>query len=167
MSDLDFVLYDTAVFSNAATDTLLFQVAQGADATHTEQWTNAFFAGALPANVSFEIERIVVFPDYAVPDADVSKIWQNSFMEIKVNDLTMWKSPLAMLAGSAAFGGTDTTTAAANANHVGLSGTGYQLTRPILLPEGTPFKVRMVQTIALAAANSWVKVCLDGTLHRP
>lgn len=167
MADLDYVLYDTAVFTNAANDLLLFQVAQGADATHTEQFTNAFFAGSLPSNVSFDIERIVVFPDYAVPDADVSKIWTASFMELKINDMTWLKLPLALCAGSAAYGGSDTTTAAANAQHVGLLGNGYVLTNKIVIPDGTPFKVRVVQTVALAAASSNIKVCLDGMLHRP
>lgn len=166
MADYDFVLWDTAIFSNAPTDTLLFQVAQGADAAHTEQFCNTFFAGSLPSGVSFDIERICVFPDYAIPDADVSKVWQASFMEIKVGDQTVFKSPLALCAGNAAYSGTDTTTAAANAQHAGLLGNGYVFTHPITLPAGTPFRLRMVQTVALAAANSYIKVALDGLLHK-
>lgn len=167
MPDLDYCLYDTIPFSNAATDQLAFQVAQGADNTHTEQFCNSFFAGALPAGVGFDINRIVIFPDYAVPEGDIGKIWQASFVEIKVNDQTLFKAPMALCAGSAAFGGADATTAAASQNHVGLMGNGYTFDHPIVLPSGIPFKVRLVQTIALAAANSYIKVVLDGILHKP
>jgi hypothetical protein len=166
--DLSYVMFDTAAFSTVAgAEFLLFQVTQGADATHTEGFTNTRGSGAFPGEEQFVIEKLSVYPDYAVPKADVALWFRNSFLEVKVNDKSLFKTPLSVLVDASAYGGSDTTTAGANGNAVGLLGDGYELKRPITVPGQTRWVIRVIQGTAVTAGSSFIKILLHGTLSIP
>ena len=167
MPDLDYVLYDTAVFgATANNESVLFQVAQGGDATHTESFTNMRGAGQLPQAEAFSVEWIGVNPDHALVEADIEAIWRGSFLEIRVADLTVLKAPLRLFADQADYQGHFAQAAAANRVIIGLRGEGYALTKPISIPGGTYFRVRVVQGPAVTAGSN-MKVNMRGTLTIP
>lgn len=167
MVDYSYCLYDTGVFGVAASvETSLFQVSQGGDATHTKSFTNSRGAGQMPQNEEFEIDHIGVAVDMNLPTADYIAVWLNSYLEIRVNDETLFIAPLRALAQANAYGGHYTEAAASNEALIGLAGDGYTLKIPILIPGGTAFRVNIFQGTALATANTLVKVMLNGTLSR-
>lgn len=161
-------MYDTAIFSTSlAGEQVLFGVAQGADATHNKGYTNSRGAGSFPQNEKFVIDRIGVFCDENnVLPADLINLWRQSYLEIRVQDVTQWLSPLRSLAYQNAFGGHYSQTAAANGTAVGLMGDGYELDIPIEVAGGAAFKVIVNQGTVLATATQQIKVVLDGLLTR-
>ena len=168
MPTIHYPLFDTAAFgTTGGAEFTLFQVAQGTTATATESFTNMRGTGVLPNPESFTLHKIRIFPDYAVTRTDVSAIWRGSYLQLRVNDQIRLHIPTALCASNAAYSGTDTTTAGANQNAVGLLGDGYELKVPVEIPGGTVFRVRLVQGAALSAANSFIKVVLDGLLTTP
>lgn len=165
--DLDFTLYDTAVFgATANAESVLFQLAQGADATHTEAFTNSRGAGQLPQTEQFTCRWIGVRPVHALVEADIEPIWRGSFLEVRIADQTVLKAPLALFAAYAAFGGHFTQAAGANRVMAGLAGTGMELAHDIVIPGGTAYRVRVVQGPAVTAGSNMV-VMLRGTLAIP
>lgn len=166
--DLSYVLYDTAVFGTTALfENTLFQVAQGGDSTHTESFTNSRGAGQLPANESFKIKRILATIDVNGVVADSQNTFIGSFVDIIVNNRSLFKAPLTLVAARNGFGGMYTQAAAANESLIGLMGEGYTLEIPIMIDKGSAFKVRVVQGVALSAASQNVKLSLDGILNTP
>lgn len=164
MPDYSFVLYDTAPFgASAGTEHVLFQVSQGSDSTHTEAYTNSRGAGQLPTEEKMLVERIHVIVDHNTAIADVPKIFNASFLEIRVSDKTIFKAPLAMLSSFNAYGGHYSQAAAADEAVIGLIGVGYELKIPILIPGGVSFRIRVYQGTAVTAASN-LKVALEGTL---
>lgn len=169
MPDYRYVLYDTAAFGTSAdTEHVLFQVAQGGDSTHTEDFTNMRGAGALPGEEAFSVDKISVAVDgvHGANEADVAQIWDGAFIEVRVADKTVFKAPARLCAEASAYGGAYTQGTAADATFVGLLGNGYSLDIPIEIPGGTAFRVRLYQDTALTASTQ-VKVCLHGILTRP
>lgn len=169
MPEMDYVLYDTAAFGNAAnTEHLLFQVAQGGDATHTESFTNSRGAGQIPNEETMVIEEIAVtvVTNQATP-SDYQNVWIASFLEIKIADFSWGKFPLALLARANSYGGHYSQAAAADDAMIGLQGKGLQLKRPITLKGGTSFKVRVFQGTALGGASRNVLISLIGVLNMP
>ena len=165
---IKYVLYDTAEFgASAGVDHELFQVAEGADSTHVEHFTNSRGAGALPPEESFLVEEIQVFPDPDLSQADAQLVWKDSFLEVKVGDRTYLKAPLQLFAASQGFQGHYTQGTAADANMTSMKGEGFKLDPAIEIPGGTKFRVRVYQGTALSGANKSVKVCLIGKLTRP
>lgn len=167
MADLRYFLYDTAVFgTTAGTEHVLFQVAQGGDATHTEDFTNSRGAGSLPSEERFVCDRIGVFVDAAIADAEVEKVFTGSFLEIRVADKSVFKAPLKVCAGYGGWSGHFTQATAANRALIGPAQGYCHLDIPIEIPGGTAFRVRVYQKTALAAAAN-VKVVLGGVLSTP
>lgn len=168
MATIHYPLFDTAQFgTTGGAEFTLFQVAQGTTTQATESFTNMRGTGVLPNPESFTVKKIRVFPDYAVPRADVTAIWRGSYMQLRINDQIRLHIPLALAASNTAYSGADTTTAGANQNAVGLIGDGFMLEQPLDIPGGTVFRVRVVQGAALATANGFIKVVLDGLLTTP
>ena len=167
MPDLSYVVYDTAVLTNAVSDQVLFQVPQGGDATHTESFTNARGAGQFPTGESFSIKKISIFPDVKLVVADEANFILNSFIEIRVSDLTVFKCPLQLCIDRAAFGGAYTQAAAATEAAIGLIGDGYRLENEIDINGGVSFRVRVYGGTALSATGRNVKVALHGVLTLP
>lgn len=168
MANYSYTLYDTAALGNSApAEFNLFQVAQGADSTHTESYTNMRGSGALPSEEAFTVERIGVFPDVSLAAADVPKVWINSFLEFRIADRTVLKAPLAVFADHGAYSGHYTQGTAADLAIIGRMGSGYALDIPIQIPGGTAFRVRLYQGTALSAANQYLKVVLYGVLVLP
>jgi len=162
-----YVLYDTAPFgTSAGVDHELFQVAEGADSTHVESYTNSLGAGSLPTEYKFTVEKIEVFPDQDVSQADLQKIWKDSLLELKVAEKTYVKAPLQLFAASQGYQGHYTQGTASDANMVSMKGEGFVLDPPVEIPGGTKFRVRVYQGTALSSATN-VKVCLIGKLERP
>ena len=95
MSEFDFVLYDTAPFgASADTEHVLFQVAQGADSTHTESFTNMRGSGSLPQDEAFLVNKVGISVDFGPDDNEVDGVWINSFIEVRISDETVFKAPL-------------------------------------------------------------------------
>lgn len=162
---LRYFLYDTVVFgATANAESILFQVASGADATHNEQFTNMRGAGSLPQTESMEVDWIGVIIDTLLAKADVVKIFDGSILEIRVADFSVIKAPTALFIAQSAYGGNQIQAAAADSMTIGLLGDGYELDKHIMLPGGTPFKVRMLQGPAVGAGAN-LKVVLGGTYH--
>lgn len=167
MTDLSFVLWDTAIFGTvAAFEQALFQVAQGGDAIHTRSFTNSRGAGQLPANESMTVKHLGVALDANLLTADYINVWPLSFIEIRVNNETLFECPLRFLAKGNSYGGHYTEAAATNEAAIGLMGNGYDLEIPIEIEGGTAFKVNVFQGLALSAVSQPVRVALCGTLHR-
>ncbi len=167
--DLRYWLYDTAVFGNVANfDSDLFRTAQGADSVHSESFTNSRGSGSLPNEESFVCDWIGVTADFntAAPE-DYQVMWLGSFLEIRIGDKTMLKAPLHIFANRNSYNGAYTLAVAADNSLIGLEGDGYHLDKPIAIPGGTSFRVRVFQALALSAANKNVKVELGGILTLP
>lgn len=167
--DLDYVIYDTAVFGTVANfENVLFQVSQGSDATHTENFTNARGAGTFPQEESFLVKHIGVVADFntATPE-DYQLMWYASFLELRVSDKTLLKAPLHWFAHRNAYQGHYSQAAAADNALIGLMGDGYMLENPISIKGGTSFRVRVVQGTALSAVSKNVKVNMRGLLSIP
>src|SRR5574342_1343053 len=158
--DVKYTLYDTAIFGAAAGEINLFQVRENQDATHGETITNMCGPGFLPLGEKFTINQIDVFPETVLAEADLWSFLLLSLFELRVSDKTRLKVPLLMVVGRAGWGGADATTAAAAQAHVGPIGNGYSLQEiPIAIEGGEPFRVRIWQGTATAAARN-IKVCL-------
>ena len=168
MAKYAYSLYDTAVFGTSlGGEQALFQVAQGADATHTKAFTNMRGAGSLPPNESFEIRNIMCFLDEPITvAADAQNVWQDSYIEVRVNDESLLFLPLRVTAGFNGFGGHFTQASAANAAPIGLIGNGYDIDPTILIPGGTAFRVNVNQGTVLSAASQNLRVLLNGILDR-
>lgn len=165
MAELDFVLYDTVAFGTvAATETILFQVARGSDATHNEAFTNSRGAGALPSGEDFQLNWLGLAVDYNTVLADIPKLYLASFFELRVNDITVLQLPLVMIASNSGYGGHYTQAAAADEAVIGIMGDGFMLNKPIHIGGGVSFKPRIVQGTALAAGSSNMKLLLRGVL---
>lgn len=166
MPDVTFTLYDTVPMGNvAAVETVLFQVAQGGDATHTEAFTNSRGAGTLPQGEAFSINNVGVVPAFNTALlADYQDLWRNSFLQIRIADTNYLQIPLYLAAKRAGWLGVGLQTAAANDAMIGLAGDGYDLPIPIIVPGGKAWRVRVVQGIALSAANLNVIITLTGVL---
>lgn len=161
-TDLHYILYDTAPFNNVAnTEFQLFKVAQGADATHTENYTNMRASGILPNEEKMVLKKIHAIVDGHAAIADIYKWYQASFLELKVNDQTKLKAPLAMFSSRNRFGGLYTQGTPANENIIGLEGDGFSLLMDILIPGGTSFFCRLFQGTALSGQMN-IKIGLEG-----
>lgn len=164
MPDLSWVLFDTAVFSTSAnTAHELFQVSQGSDATHTEDFTNSPGAGSLPAGQKMLVKAIGVYPEHDITAAELVKIYNKSWLELKVSESVKLKLPISLLAAPQEFTGA---VGAAAGSGLSWSGPVYDLEIPILIDGGTQYKVTIMQVVATAAAEQ-LKVCLFGILTRP
>lgn len=164
MPDFSFVLYDTAPFgATAGTDHVLFQVSQGADSTHTEAYTNSRGAGQLPTEEKFLLKRLHAIIDHNTALADIPKIFNASYFELRVSDKIVFKCPLAMLSSKNSYGGHYTQAAAADEAVIGLDGEGYELEIPIEIQGGVSFRPKVYQGTAVTASSN-IKIVLEGTL---
>src|SRR6267142_4480250 len=128
MPKYDYVIFYTWIAGATANDEFqLFQVQQNGDATHTEQFTNMRGPGSFPQDETFVLDRIGIIVDHDIIQADVTKLFMGGFLEIRQVDRTVLKAPLSLFSEANAYGGSDTTTAAANGNVIGLLGSGFQL----------------------------------------
>ncbi|SRR5260221_7332542 len=160
--NLRYMLYDTVVFgATANAESILFQVASGADATHNEQFTNMRGAGSLPQTEKMVVDKVSVVIDKVLAKADVVDIFNGSILEIRVADFTVLKGPSALFIDASAYGGSISVAAATDVTSIALKGDGYELDQTITLPGGTPFKVRVLQGPAVTAGTN-IKVVLHG-----
>lgn len=160
----DYDLFDSVVFgTTAALIQALFQTAEGADATHTRQFTNMRGAGSLPTAESFTVRSIHVVSEVSPPQADIEKIYQDSWLEFILNNLSILRSPLRMFASSSDWYGHFTQAAAADITVLGAGGMGRNLAIPVVIPGGTAFKVNVYNGTALSA-NHTLRVLLRGDL---
>jgi len=168
MTDFAYTLYDTAEFDDAAdVEHTLFQVGQGADATHNKGFTNARGGGSMPGEERFEVKSIDVWLDADAIAADRENMWLASYLEFEVSDKTVLIAPLSQFAKNNSFGGFVGQAAAADEALIGRTGNGYHLEIPIILEGGNSFRVVVFQGTALATDPTNVKVALNGVLSRP
>jgi hypothetical protein len=165
MADLSYVFFDTVVTGTAVFDALLFQVARGADATHTEDFTNMVSSGAFPAGQKFVIEHIGVLTEPAVTAADTDALFRASLLQVLINSQVDFWCPLAQVADKSSWGGYSNQTAAAGLQVTGNYGHGFDLKIPISVDGGVGFGVRIKTTVATAASSKLV-CALTGTYTR-
>lgn len=168
MPDYSWVLYDTALFGVTAGQVqTLFQVAQGADATHTTDFTNSRGAGVIPQNEKFVARHVGLSYESNGVEADVEDWYLQSTLRITVANLIVFEAPFVKLIDNNGFSGFYTQAAAANRALIGRWGQGYDLRPEIVVKGGDAFKVEAIQGIALVTASTRIKVMLDGILTRP
>lgn len=160
--NLHFQLYDTWLpGTTASAESILFQVIQGGDATHDEKYTNMRGAGALPQTEKFVVNRIKIQQDKILPIADVLLAYYDALIEFKLSDFSYFKIPVMQCIDHTGWGGFLAQASAANSSTIGPLGQGFELVNPINIPGAQPFKVRLVQGVALSAASR-LKVILEG-----
>lgn len=164
MADLHYVIYDSVDFTNAVGNFTLFQIPQGGDATHVESFTNMRGGGQFPTDETFLIKKVGFVVDHNPVLADLLNMWYLSFLEIRVNDFTVFKSPLQALSQYNAYAGHYSEASASNEALIGLKGDGFALDIPIKVPGGTQFKVNVYQGTALSTTGRRMKVLLEGVL---
>lgn len=163
MPEMDYTFYDTAVFTNVAnTVHTLFQVANGADSTHNDAFTNMSGSGAFPQSEDFTLQWLGVTADFNGVVADYQNMWIGSIIQIEVANKLWLKMPLTMCSHRNAWSGLYTQAAAAAESLIGLKGEGYTLRKPIQFPKGVGFRVIIIQPTALSVATSNVKVLMSG-----
>lgn len=168
MAEVNWPLYDTAPFGNvAATTHTLFQVRENGDATHITGFTNMRGNGSLPSNESFMVERLMVYPDVELAEADLVTWFGANWLRLRVEDKEMITIPLRMCVGDAAFGGHYTQASTAANSAIGPMGKGYELSNPVMIPQGGNLLVEVFQATALATTGQNIKIVLDGILNRP
>ena len=169
MTKYRYTLYDTMVFGVAVQpEQALFQVQQGADATHSKSFTNMRGAGSLPNQEKFSIDKIGVYVDFnVVLPADLYNIWLGNYLELRVADNSVLLIPLRAAAQYNSFGGHYSQAAAANGTMGGITNDGYELDIPVDVPGGTGLRVNVPQSTVLSVASIAVRVLLHGILDRP
>lgn len=166
--EIDYLFYDTAAFGNTAnTVHTLFQVANGADSTHNDSFTNMSGSGAFPQSEDFTLQWLGAAIDYNGSAADIQNTFIANVFTLEVANKQLLKLPLFMLATNSAFGGHYSQAAAADEAIIGLSGNGYSLRKNILIPKGTGFRVIVTQVTALSGANKNVKILMGGIRNIP
>lgn len=164
MATYDYDLFDSVVFGvSAGLTQALFQTAEGADATHTRQFTNMRGAGSLPSGEEFLVQSIHVISEGAPVEADIEKLYQDSWLEFVLNNLSILRSPLRVFASHSDWSGQYTQAAAAAGTIIGAVGMGRNLGIPILIKGGTAFKVNVYNGTALSA-NATLRCMLRGQL---
>jgi hypothetical protein len=167
MAEYRYVLYDTADFGTTANvNHLLFQIAEGADANHSEVRCNMRGNGVLPSEETFTVEKIHVWANSELPEADIQKLVDGTLLEVRVSDKTVLKIPLRLAASHMGYGGHYTQASGAARTVIGLMGEGFNLPENITINGGVRFSVRAYQRLAMTAAEE-VVVALEGVLSTP
>jgi len=164
--DLSYTLFDTQATGTAAFDAVLFQVAQGADATHTEDFTNMRGAGSLPSSEKFVCEHVGVAFSPAVAAADIAAIAVASLLQLRLYDQVVLYIPLVFAFYKSGYSGFNNLAAGAGLQATGIYEQGYKLDKPIEIPGGAKFAARVKTTVATAASTKLL-VSLTGTLSLP
>jgi len=166
MADVPFGLYDSVVYANSTNQThTLFQVAQGADATHTRQFTNMRGSGSIPQSEKLVIKSIHAVLWGTVPKADLSDIWEGCTLELIISDENIFRYPLKFFSSLNSYSGAIQEATATDLTFLGLQGSGMMLNPNIILNGGDSFRVDVFQQNAVAVAeNMWI--VLDGILTR-
>lgn len=167
MADFFYPLFDTVVLGTAA-DTLhtLFQVSEGADSVHTAQFTNMRGAGILPQEERFVIRKIHAIVQGEVAEADLPLLFQGNYLEVVINNDTLFRAPLHLCSSHNAYGGAVNQAAAANNLAIGMMGMGLDINPTISLQGGRNFKVRVYQESALSVTENML-IVLEGVLTLP
>lgn len=147
--DLRYVLYDSLLTTAAKQDVLLFQVAQGADATHTESFTNMRGAGSLPAQESFTIQKIGVIVPPTIVAADFLAYFMNAFVQIRARDQVVAWVPLPLCLIASSWNGFSNLAAAGGLSAIGNLRDGFDLLDlPLVISGGEKFAARVVLNTA-------------------
>ncbi len=166
MADFPFILFDTAIFGTAANTThTLFTLAQGADSTHTKQFTNNRSGGQLPQNEKLLIQKVHATIWNTVAEADLFDWFDGCYLELFIADESYFRIPLVFASSRNDYSGVLAQAAAANNVVIGHKGYGWEVKPNITLMGGNSFKIEVFQQNALAAVdNMWIG--LEGILTR-
>ena len=140
MADYPHVLYDSATFATTAAGALtLFRTATNVDSSHPKYLTNMPGSGELPSNFSMQIWNIGVTLHDALVLADITAAFDNSYLELFLNNQSIFIAPLRLLAKNNAYGGHFELASAAAQVQNGLMGFGMDLRIPLVIPSQVPF----------------------------
>lgn len=165
MPDLSYVFFDTVATGTAAFDALLFQVARGADATHTDDFTNMVSSGAFPAGQKFVIDHIGVIIEPALTPADADALFHASLLQVLINSQVDFWCPLTEVVDNSGWTGFNNLAAGAGLQVTGSFSDGFMLKIPINVDGGVGFGVRIKTTVATAVSSKLV-CSLTGTYTR-
>ncbi len=168
MADYSFILFDSAAFSTTdEVDFVLFQVAEGGDATHVKAFTNSRGAGQLPSVEKFSLKHIEVFPNERLVIADAGIWFVDGYLSLEIQNKEVFRAPLASVIGGPAPTGHFAQAVAADLSGLEFNGKGFDFEIPLEIPGGTPFKVTLHQGTVLATATQLITCALHGTLTTP
>jgi len=163
MADRKYVLFDSIDTGTAAFDTLLFQVASGADPTHSETYTNMRGAGSLPGAEKFTLNKVSLIVPPTLSPSDTNIIFKDSILQFRLlNQVLLW-IPLIVAVDYSFHNGFFTLATAANNQVYGNLGEGYVVDPPIDISGGEKFDVR-VKTTTPTSLSYRLVVALVGIL---
>lgn len=162
MATRNYAFWDTVTFgTDAKTEHQAFQNRQGVDSTNDKYKTNSRGNGEFPANESFLIKNVGLFPDSLMTDADLINWMVNSYVEIQVSDQVVFQAPLRECVKLSEYGGVIGADATSVDPAFGIRNMGFDLPMPIKLGDGNSFRVLVGQGTALSTTFN-VKVVLTG-----
>ena len=168
MPDYSYPIYDTALFGTTDNTThVLFQIGEGGDATHVSDFTNMRGNGTFPQLEKFLIRKIGIMLETNATESDAEDWTLDGFLRMYLSNQIIFQAPLQMLVMNTSYSGHFTQAAAATRALIGRDGMGYMVDPMVLVRGGEAFKVEVYQGTVVAAANTRVKVILDGVLTRP
>jgi hypothetical protein len=143
MADRKYILFDSIDTGTSVFDTLLFQVASGADAVHSETYTNMRGAGSLPGAEKFTLNKISVIVPPSLTPNDTAALFKDSILQFRLlNQVLLW-IPLIVAVDYSLHNGFFTLATAANNQVYGNLGEGYTVDPPIDIAGGEKFDVRV------------------------
>jgi hypothetical protein len=143
MADRKYILFDSIDTGTSVFDTLLFQVASGADAVHSETYTNMRGAGSLPGAEKFTLNKISVIVPPSLTPNDTTALFKDSILQFRLlNQVLLW-IPLIVAVDYSLHNGFFTLATAANNQVYGNLGEGYTVDPPIDIAGGEKFDVRV------------------------
>lgn len=166
MAQRSWLMYDTVTFGTTAGAVSSGFISKQGNTGKTKAATNMIGNGELPVDHTFEIMKIGVALHDALVLADIEKVLDGSYLEIFLNDQTMFLAPLRPLMQANAYGGVLELATAAAQTKFGLMNDGYELNPPILVEQNLSFKVEVTQGVAVSA-DTLMLVMLHGVLTRP
>lgn len=169
MAILDYPIYDTALFGTTANTThTLFQSGQGSSSAKGATITNARGSGQFPDRESFKVLRIGVHvDDIGLSDDDIQGLFMGSYLTFNYNNVKVMQAPTYLFSDKNDVQGIKTEASASAFDYFGQSGTGYMLTKPLVIQGGKQFNVEIFQALALDNANMDIKCVLYGELDTP
>lgn len=165
MPEKHYPFYDTALFGTAPEVHTLFIEAEGSSAAKNSQFTNMRIGGQFAQDSDFLIEKLCVFVDDQLAEADIPLLYQECFIKIIIKNNNVLQIPLRFCADADSYSGVLNQAAASDFGLIGVQNKGFHLRKPIMVAGGEQFKVEVHQTVALNNADQAVKFMLDGMLN--
>jgi len=159
---IDWVLYHTkASGTNASAELTFFD---DSESNSGLQVTNMEVRGQLPSSQRFTIDKIKVLLDVEAATGDVKDLLDSAVLELNVNNRRMLIAPLIEFCGGVNLNPETTASTTDDARTIGPE---FELKKPLQIPGGVPFNVKITIGKTAPSASSDITVMLKGILERP